>query len=385
MLTTTAIMLLVVLVFFYRRLFYSRIIFVYAGLLILLLLGLARVIRWHVLARLRQSGQGVDRVLIIGAGEVGRTVMRNLIAQPDLGYRVIGFLDDDPIKSENDIGPIKALGSLDNLPQTIQENAIDQVIITLPWQYHRKTVRLVADADTPACAPVWCRISSNEPGRRGRRGDQRHPADQHQRVRADRFQPGGKTGAGLDPRWFGHDPPVAVLACDRGADQARFPRPDFFRQERVGKDGKRFTVFKFRSMYEDAEERLEKLRAHNEADGPLFKMKDDPRRTRMGRFIRKTSLDELPQLINVLRGEMSIVGPRPGLPSEVAQYQEWHRKRLEAQPGITGLWQVSGRSNLTFDEMVMLDIYYAENWSVGMDLRIMLRTVPQVLFGEGAY
>ena len=145
--TTTAIMLLVVLVFFYRRLFYSRIIFVYAGLLILLLLGLARIIRWFILARLRQSGQGVDRVLIIGAGEVGRTVMRNLIAQPDLGYRVIGFLDDDPIKSESDIGPIKALGSLDNLPQTIQDNAIDQVIITLPWQYHRKTVRLVADAE----------------------------------------------------------------------------------------------------------------------------------------------------------------------------------------------------------------------------------------------
>ena len=163
------------------------------------------------------------------------------------------------------------------------------------------------------------------------------------------------------------------------------PGPIFFRQERVGKDGKTFTVFKFRSMYQDAEDRLEKLRVHNEADGPLFKMKDDPRRTRMGRFIRKTSLDELPQLINVLRGEMSIVGPRPGLPSEVAQYQEWHRKRLEVQPGITGLWQVSGRSNLTFDEMVMLDIYYAENWSLGLDIRIMLRTVPQVLFGEGAY
>jgi lipopolysaccharide/colanic/teichoic acid biosynthesis glycosyltransferase len=114
-------------------------------------------------------------------------------------------------------------------------------------------------------------------------------------------------------------------------------------------------------------------------------MKDDPRRTRVGRFLRRTSLDETPQLINVLRGEMSIVGPRPGLAREVAQYQEWHRKRLEVQPGITGLWQVSGRSNLTFDEMVMLDIYYAENWSLGLDIRIMLRTIPTVLFSEGAY
>ncbi len=127
------------------------------------------------------------------------------------------------------------------------------------------------------------------------------------------------------------------------------------------------------------------MRAHNEADGPLFKIRDDPRRTRVGQIIRKTSMDELPQLINVMRGEMSVVGPRPGLPSEVEQYQAWHRKRLEVQPGITGLWQVSGRSNLTFDEMVMLDIYYAENWSLGLDLRIMLRTVPQLIFGDGAY
>jgi lipopolysaccharide/colanic/teichoic acid biosynthesis glycosyltransferase len=105
----------------------------------------------------------------------------------------------------------------------------------------------------------------------------------------------------------------------------------------------------------------------------------------VGRFIRRTSLDELPQIINVLRGEMSIVGPRPGLASEVAQYQDWHRKRLAVLPGITGLWQVSGRSELTFDEMVMLDIYYAENWSLGLDLRIMIRTVPQLIFGDGAY
>jgi lipopolysaccharide/colanic/teichoic acid biosynthesis glycosyltransferase len=138
-------------------------------------------------------------------------------------------------------------------------------------------------------------------------------------------------------------------------------------------------------MRVDAEEQLARLRELNEASGPLFKVREDPRRTRVGRFIRRTSLDELPQLINVLRGEMSIVGPRPGLASEVAQYQDWHRKRLAVLPGITGLWQVSGRSELTFDEMVMLDIYYAENWSLGLDLRIMIRTVPQVLFGDGAY
>ena len=123
----------------------------------------------------------------------------------------------------------------------------------------------------------------------------------------------------------------------------------------------------------------------NEASGPLFKIRDDPRLTRVGRILRRWSLDELPQLYNVVRGEMSLVGPRPATPDEVAQYEEWHLKRLAVHPGITGLWQVSGRSDLPFDEMVLLDIYYVENWSVAMDTMILLRTVPKWLSGEGAY
>ena len=130
---------------------------------------------------------------------------------------------------------------------------------------------------------------------------------------------------------------------------------------------------------------LKDLSDYNEADGPLFKIKDDPRLTRTGRWIRRLSLDELPQVYNVLRGEMSLVGPRPGLPEEVDAYRPWHRKRLEVKPGLTGMWQVSGRSNLSFDEMVMLDIYYVENWSPFLDFSIMLRTIPKVLSGEGAY
>jgi exopolysaccharide biosynthesis polyprenyl glycosylphosphotransferase len=163
------------------------------------------------------------------------------------------------------------------------------------------------------------------------------------------------------------------------------PGPVLFRQERAGRHGKPFTVYKFRSMRQDAEAELAKLQNRNEVDGPMFKIRDDPRRTRIGRFIRRSSLDELPQFINVLRGEMSIVGPRPALLSEVAQYQDWHRRRLDVLPGITGLWQVSGRSELSFDEMALLDIYYAENWSLGTDIRISLRTVPQIFFGDGAY
>jgi lipopolysaccharide/colanic/teichoic acid biosynthesis glycosyltransferase len=158
-----------------------------------------------------------------------------------------------------------------------------------------------------------------------------------------------------------------------------------FTQRRVGEAGRPFDILKFRSMKVGAEDQQAQLQDLNQASGPLFKIRADPRLTRMGRFLRRSSLDELPQFMNVLRGEMSIVGPRPGLPPEVAQYEPWQRQRLEVPPGITGLWQVSGRSDLLFDEMCLLDVYYIENWSLGLDLTIMLRTIPRVLFAEGAY
>jgi lipopolysaccharide/colanic/teichoic acid biosynthesis glycosyltransferase len=138
-------------------------------------------------------------------------------------------------------------------------------------------------------------------------------------------------------------------------------------------------------MLPDAEARLHEVLDHNEAEGPIFKMRDDPRRTRVGTLIRRWSLDELPQLWNVLHGEMSLVGPRPATPREVAQYESWQLQRLETLPGITGLWQVSGRSELGFSEQVLMDIMYIENWSLGLDLRILLRTVPAVISGKGAF
>jgi len=163
------------------------------------------------------------------------------------------------------------------------------------------------------------------------------------------------------------------------------PGPIMFTQERVGTNGRRFTMYKFRTMVVNAEQIKAELSQQNEADGPIFKIRHDPRHTRVGRLLRRTSLDELPQLWNILRGEMSWVGPRPATPSEVSQYAPWHLRRLEAKPGLTGLWQVSGRSDTTFEEMVRLDIYYVEHWSLLMDLRIVLQTIPTVLLGRGAY
>jgi exopolysaccharide biosynthesis polyprenyl glycosylphosphotransferase len=167
--------------------------------------------------------------------------------------------------------------------------------------------------------------------------------------------------------------------------KATSPGPVFFGQARVGKEGKPFEMLKFRSMVADAEEQLRRLEEENEASGPLFKMKDDPRVTPIGRWMRKYSVDEFPQLINVLKGEMSLVGPRPPLPKETLEYGEYHWRRLEVVPGMTGLWQVSGRSSLTFEEMVRLDVFYIENWSVGLDMSLILRTIPAVLFAKGAY
>ena len=162
--------------------------------------------------------------------------------------------------------------------------------------------------------------------------------------------------------------------------------PIFLRQSRVGRYGQVFGMYKFRTMCDRADEMLAELKAHNEKNNdPLFKMRSDPRMTRVGRWLRKTSIDEMPQLLNTIRGEMSLVGPRPPLPREVQVYTDRQLRRLDAKPGMTGLWQVSGRSLLSFDEMVDLDLKYIEEWSFARDIVILAKTVPSVVSAKGAY
>jgi exopolysaccharide biosynthesis polyprenyl glycosylphosphotransferase len=161
--------------------------------------------------------------------------------------------------------------------------------------------------------------------------------------------------------------------------------PAIFCQERSGRDGRPFRIYKFRTMVVDAEDRLDGLRARNEGAGPLFKLRDDPRITRLGRVLRRTSIDELPQLINVVKGDMSLVGPRPALPAETSQYSEWVWRRLHVKPGLTGLWQVSGRSALSWEESVRIDLQYVNNWNLRLDFAILARTVRAVLARNGAH
>jgi exopolysaccharide biosynthesis polyprenyl glycosylphosphotransferase len=176
-----------------------------------------------------------------------------------------------------------------------------------------------------------------------------------------------------------------ILALTAILIRLESPGPILYRHTRIGKNRQPFTMYKFRSMRQDADRERAAMVVDLDGDRRLFKDREDPRRTRTGAFIRRWSIDELPQLWTVLIGDMSVVGPRPQIPPEVANYEDWHYKRLAVSPGLTGLWQVSGRSELTFDEMVIYDIYYIENWSLGLDFRILLRTVPAVLQGRGAF
>ncbi|MBP7690970.1 MAG: sugar transferase [Anaerolineales bacterium] len=284
------------------------------------------------------------------------------------------------------MGRFKSLGRLEELEPILKTERVDEIIITLPWMYQRQITAVVRAGDKlgirARVVPDLFRLSLS---------------------RLDVDDIGGIPLVGIKETSL----PGLGRVVKRGLDvlaaglvllvvglpmliiaaliKLESPGPALFRQTRVGERGQLFTIFKFRSMRAGAEDEQERLRAHNQASGPLFKIKDDPRQTLVGRFLRRTSLDELPQFLNILRGEMSLVGPRPGLPQEVAQYQAWHRQRLDAPQGLTGLWQISGRSDLTFDEMCLLDIYYIENWSLGLDFQIALRTIPHILFGRGAY
>jgi lipopolysaccharide/colanic/teichoic acid biosynthesis glycosyltransferase len=176
--------------------------------------------------------------------------------------------------------------------------------------------------------------------------------------------------------------PLAIIAVAIKIDS---PGPVFYPHARIGCNGKRFRMYKFRSMYVDAEKAKAGLLSESDTDAPLFKMRNDPRRTRIGRLIRRFSLDEFPQLFNVIQGHMSLVGPRPALPEEAAQYTDYHAHRVVPVPGMTGLWQVSGRSLLTFEKMVEMDVLYARHWSLKLDIFILLKTIPVILSGRGAY
>lgn len=384
--TTLAVAALVV-VLYATQTYYSRLLYVYAWLCMILTVGVGRAVLHRGMQWLWRQGVAAERVLVVGAGPLGQQVMQTIRQQPQLGYFLVGYVDDAPLP-ENPAPdePFRYLGRPEDLPLLLEPCRIDLAIIALPSEAHRKALE----------AAEQCRIEGV---------DFRLAPDIYEMSfdRVDIAELGGIPLLGLKEvairGWNlllkrAMDILLSLLVLGLGwplfflvavAIKLDSPGPILFAQKRIGRKGRPFTVFKFRTMYERAEREKRRLAALNEADGPLFKIRADPRVTRVGRILRRTSIDELPQVLNILLGEMSWVGPRPGTPDEVAQYQPWQRKRLEVLPGVTGLWQVSGRSDLSFEDMIRLDIYYIENWSLWLDILILLRTIPAVISGKGAY
>jgi exopolysaccharide biosynthesis polyprenyl glycosylphosphotransferase len=311
--------------------------------------------------------------------------MQHIAANPGLGYSIVGFLHDMN-DSPGDFGRFKMLGTLQDIGMVIRSMQVDEVIIALPSHMHQHAIRSVKMCERLGTSfkliPDLYELSLSRIDMEAIEGI---PLIGIKQVSLNRLQQFVTRLVDITlsiivlviglPLWLCIA--VAILLSSRG--------PIIYKQTRIGLGGQPFETYKFRSMYQDADQRLALLLSRNEAQGPLFKIRDDPRITPVGRFLRRTSLDEVPQLINVIKGEMSLVGPRPPLPREVAQYEDWQKGRLAIKPGMTGLWQVRGRSNLSFDEGVLMDLYYIENWSLRLYFQILLRTIPAVLLSRGAY
>ncbi|MBX3083086.1 MAG: sugar transferase [Anaerolineae bacterium] len=384
---TNAVVVTMALSFLLQPLVFSRLMLIMATILVVGFLSLLRIIYRLVRQYLRRLGVGVERVLLVGAGEVGRTVLSSIIARPDLGYVPIGYLDDAPERGKVDMGRVRGLGGLENLSPLLDRHAADLVIVALPWDARQRIMEIVARCEQRGIAsrvvPDLFQLNMSQVQIENLEGIPLLGLKSETRMTRSKYL----IKRALDLLIIIVGMPVIALLGLVTAIAIRLdsPGPVIFRQKRVGKEGHLFDVFKFRSMVIDADNLRDDMIKQTGADPRRPKWENDPRITRVGKLLRRTSLDELPNLINVLRGEMSLVGPRPPMPSEVVNYEPWMRQRLNTQPGLTCLWQVSGRSKIPFEEQVLLDIYYIENWSVGLELQILLKTIPQVLLGTGAY
>ncbi len=371
---STGVLFLMVLIFFQRELFSSRFIILAGWLLAIVSVSIGRLIVRSIQHALLQKGYGLRNVLIIGSGETASLLIRQFRASPQLGYRVLAEI------------PMSGDAAIEQLGGALQAQPIDEVILADPSAGRETRLKMVdlchdrhvsfkyaADLLDAAISNVIIETIIGRPMIEIKRT----PLDGWGRILkriTDTFS-SAIILLVLSP----------LLICVAIIIKLDSPGPVFYRSERVGERERRFGLYKFRSMVENAHAMKPELMKYNERnDGPLFKMKNDPRITRFGKFIRRTSLDELPQLYNILRGEMSMVGPRPHEPEEVRRYQKEQRKLLAIKPGITGLAQISGRSELNFNEEARLDIYYIEHWSPLLDFKILLRTPWVVLSAKSA-
>lgn len=324
-------------------------------------------------------------ILAIGSAEEAEPFLEILQRHSDWGLRIVGVLCPEDHADHSQMGGVPVLGKLSRLPQVLAERNIGQVFLTgRVWD--SSTLRFVADT----CEEVGVTFSmdANFLGL----GISRAEVQDYQGWSVLSFSTTPLDSEALSIK-RGMDVVGSALALLASAlllllvailIKLEDGGPIFFSQERSGLYGRPFRMHKFRSMVVDAEQKKAGLEKHNEMGGPVFKIENDPRVTRIGKFIRKFSIDEFPQFWNVLVGEMSLVGPRPPIPAEVARYERWQMRRLSMKPGITCVWQVKGRNNVDFDTWMRLDLEYIDNWSLFLDLRLLLETVPAVISARGA-
>ncbi|HZN07366.1 MAG TPA: sugar transferase [Pyrinomonadaceae bacterium] len=402
--TATGSLLIVAAAFLYRGGFefrafsYARGVFVVDFVFVLLSVGLIRLFSRSVQTFVRTRQINLIPTLVVGRGHEASLFIREMRERPALGYRVIGVIDTNApeINHDDTYEGVPVVGRLEGLPEAIRDSGANEVIIADPQVNgdalfevmmrcgRRRGVEFRIAPSLFNCLPRKTEI--DQIGVLPMIRLFREPLSSGARIlkRASDLIISALAIALFFPLWL----LIAILI------KLDSKGPVFYTQERVGMDGRLFLLYKFRTMVAGADSELHReyqrafIAGRAEANlgnekKPTYKLLADPRITRVGRFLRKTSLDEVPQLLNVLLGDMSIVGPRPPIPYEVEAYELWHRKRLDMKPGLTGLWQVSGRNRLPFEEMVRLDLFYIENWSLLLDMKIILRTGFVMLGREG--
>lgn len=352
------------------------------SVLMAFVLSFWRVIKRMFIEYLVMNGYNNTNVLIIGAGKIGTALALEIKKHPGLGFRVIGFLDD--FKKTPDQGDKKILGKISDFPSVAQKNFVEKIFITIHHDSNVFLSLLEQAQDLNILVRVIPQGFDLTTGDFSRYNIGFIPVLEYSDMYKTRKQAGKRLFDFIVAltAFIVLLPVFAVVSLLIVVDSPGCP---FYFSRRYGKNGKIFHMYKFRSMYKGADKAAGELREKNEVDGPIFKIRKDPRITRVGRFLRRYSLDELPQILNVIKGDMSLVGPRP-LPIDQIEREDLRQlKRLGVKPGITGLWQIRGRSDISFQRLLKWDIWYINNWSFWLDLNIILQTIPVVVKGKGAY
>lgn len=348
--------------------------------------------KWIVkilLSTMRERGYNYRNLLIMGTGETADRLIERIQESKHWGYRLTGILQESEGASsfaKSDVRGVPVVGTVNDLNRVLTSQTVDEVFLALDSYSHHEISRITQVCETLGIPLRFCFGILTAHSRISFIDLSGLPILTFYTVMMTPIESFIKRTLDIMGALFGLAITAVLFPWIRWKIQKESPGPVIFKQYRVGENGRQFKCYKFRTMSLDAEEKKAELAAQNQMSGAIFKIKDDPRIFAFGAFLRKTSLDELPQFLNVLRGEMSLVGTRPPTPDEVSQYTPAQRRRLSMRPGITGLWQVSGRNKIqSFDEVVALDLKYMDDWSLGLDIRILAKTVWVVFFGRGAY